>query len=180
MATSTLERTSATDAASARRNAVAVTGPRRWLPLAPLPLRLMMGIGFLYHGAPKIFTSAGHQEFAGMIQSLGVPLPEFAAWMVGLVETIGGLCFLLGAFVTLFAVLNIVDMLVALFLVHLPNGFNFIHIVGTTPDGPVFGMPGFEVNLLYIAALTALLLGGAGAWSLDGRVRRAVPPEPTG
>jgi putative oxidoreductase len=49
-----------------------------------------------------------------------------------------------------------------------------MNVTGMTDAGPEFGMPGYEVNLLYIAALAALLLGGAGAASLDDRVRRAV------
>lgn len=35
---------------------------------APLPLRAMIVIGFLYHGLPK-FTAQGHQEFVGMLQA---------------------------------------------------------------------------------------------------------------
>jgi putative oxidoreductase len=146
----------------------------RWPQWAPVPLRLILGFGFLYHGAPKIFTAAGHEQFTGMLSGIGVPLPNLMAWVVGLVETVGGLCFLLGAFVALFATLNIISMLVAMVAVHLPNGFNFMNVTGMTDAGPEFGMPGYEVNLLYIAALAALLLGGAGAASLDDRVRRAV------
>ncbi len=156
---------------------------RRWLPWAPIPVRLMLGVGFLYHGTPKLFTAGGHQQFVALLQRVGIPLPSVSSWVVGLVETVGGLCFLAGAFVALFAILNILNMAVAMLTVHLPNGFNFIHITGMTDQGPVFGMPGFEVNLLYIAALAALLIGGAGALSLDGRVRAAArrgrrPVEP--
>ncbi len=50
---------------------------------------------------------------------------------------------------------------------NLPHGFNFINITGMDKQGPVFGMPGAEVNLLYIAGLLPLVIGGAGAWSLD-------------
>ena len=144
-----------------------------WPRWAPVPLRLMLGVGFLYHGAPKLFSAAGHEQFVGMLSGIGVPLPSVMAWVVGLVETVGGLCFLIGAFVALFAALNIVNMLVAMLTVHLPHGFNFMNITGSTEAGPQFGMPGYEVNLLYIAALAALMLGGAGAASLDERVRRA-------
>jgi putative oxidoreductase len=149
-------------------------GPSRWVDWAPLPLRLILGIGFLYHGIPKVFTAEGHQQFLGMLQNVGVPLPEVASWAVGLVEVVGGLCFLAGAFVALFAALNIANMLVAMFAVHLPHGFNFINITGMTEQGPQFGMPGFEVNLLYIAALVALLIGGTGKLSLDKPIRRAI------
>ena len=134
---------------------------------APLPLRIMLGIGFLYHGWPKVFTSQGHQGFAGMLGSLGVPAPAMTAWVVGLAEVLGGLALIAGAFVAIASVILIVEMLVAMFTVHLPHGFNFVNITGMGKEGPVFGMPGAEVNLLYIAALLALAIGGAGAGSVD-------------
>ena len=68
--------------------------------------------------------------------------------------------------------LLIVEMLVAMLKVHLPQGFIFIHITAMTTAGPQFGMPGYEVNLLYIAGLLALLLGGAGPASVDEWWRR--------
>ena len=58
-------------------------------------------------------------------------------------------------------------MLVALFTVHLPQGFSFMHITGMTESGPQFGVPGYEVNLIYIAGLLTLIVFGAGAYSLD-------------
>ena len=80
-------------------------------------------------------------------------------------------------FVAIVSVVLIVDMIVAMFMVHLPNGFNFVHITGMGPQGPMFGMPGAEVNLLYIAALLALVIGGAGGWSVDALVQeRKGPP----
>jgi len=148
-----------------------------WLPWAPVPLRLMLGFGFMYHGAPKLFTVEGHQQFTGLLQSLGIPLPELMSWVVGLVETVGGLALILGAFVVLASSLLVVNMIVAMVTVHLPNGFSFINQIGATEQGPQFGMPGYEVNLLYIAGLLALILGGAGAGSLDGPIRRAFGPR---
>ena len=65
------------------------------------------------------------------------------------------------------AVLQIGVMVVALFTVHLGAGFSFMNIIGMSEAGPQFGIPGFEINLLYIAGLSALLLGGAGALSVD-------------
>lgn len=140
------------------------TTSKQW---APLPLRIMLGIGFLYHGWPKVFSSQGHQGFVGMLGSLGVPVPEITAWLVGLAEVVGGLALIAGAFVAVASLVLIVDMLVAMFTVHAPNGFNFINITGMTTQGPEFGMPGAEVNLLYIAGLLALVIGGAGAWSVE-------------
>ena len=135
---------------------------------APLPLRLIVGIAFFYHGFPKVSSAAGHQGFAGMLTGLGVPAPGFMAWVVGLVEVIGGLALILGAFVAIASLLLIINMLVAMFKVHLAAGFSFMNIKGMGPEGPIFGMPGYEVHLLFIAGLLALLLGGAGALSIDG------------
>lgn len=135
---------------------------------APVPLRLMLAVGFLFHGLPKL-TAAGHAGFAGILTGIGVPAPGLAAWGVGAVEVVGALAILLGMYVTLASVLLIVDMVVAAVTVHLAHGFNFINITGMGEQGPIFGMPGVEVNLLYIAALLALLLSGPGALALGRR-----------
>ena len=134
---------------------------------APLPIRIVLGIGFIYHGFPKLFSAEGHQMFEGMLTQSGVPAPNIMSYLVGVVEFFGGLILIAGAYVGAVSILLIIDMLVAAFLVHLPNGFNFIHITGMADSGPTFGMPGYEVILLYIAGLLALLLGGAGALSVD-------------
>jgi putative oxidoreductase len=135
-----------------------------------LPLRLMIGFGMMYHGFPKLFSTQGHTDFAGLLTGLGVPAPGIAAWLVGIVEFAGGLMLIIGAFVTVVSVLLIIDMLVAAALVHVPHGFGFINIRGMTESGSlILGMPGYEVNLLYIAALLALAIGGAGVYSVDER-----------
>ena len=84
------------------------------------------------------------------------------------IEILGGLAILAGAFVALVSVPLIVMMLVAMFTVHLRYGFSAINTIGLTAYGPQFGPPGYEVNLLYIAGLLALILGGAGPLSIDG------------
>jgi putative oxidoreductase len=132
---------------------------------APLPLRVVLGLGFVLHGWEKI--ADGTRGFQGMLQMIGIPGGALTAWFVALVEFIGGLALLAGAFVAIVAALLIADMLVAMFTVHIPHGFSFINITGMGPEGPQFGMPGYEVNLLYMAGLLALILGGAGAYSVD-------------
>ena len=152
------------------------SAPTRW---APLPLRMMLGAGFLYHGWPKVFSPAGHQGFVGMLGSLGVPAPEMTAWLVGSAEVVGGLALVAGAFVAVASAILIVDMLVAMLTVHARYGFNFINITGMGKQGPVFGMPGAEVNLLYIAGLLALVIAGTGAWSVDTLLRGRKRPAST-
>ena len=134
---------------------------------APLPLRLIIGFGFVYHGFPKLFSAGGHDMFVGMLQSIGVPAAGMMAWAVGSVELLGGIALIAGAFMSIASIPLIIDMLVALFSVHLSNGFNFIHITGMTDAGPVFGLPGYEVNLLYIAGLLALFLRGPSHLLVD-------------
>ena len=134
---------------------------------ALIPLRLMFGFGFIYHGFPKLFSSAGHERILGMVQSIGVPLPELMAWVVGIVEFFGGIALLIGAFVPLAAALLSINMLVAALTVHLPHGFHFVNITGMTEAGPQFGMPGMETPLLYLAGLLTLMMAGAGPISVD-------------
>jgi putative oxidoreductase len=81
-----------------------------------------------------------------------------------------GLIILCGAFVPLASVPMIVVLLVAIFTVHLPNGFASIKLVAYDGSGAHFGQPGYETDLLYLAALLALCFGGAGPLSLDGSV----------
>ncbi len=102
-----------------------------------------------------------------MLRGIGVPAPEATAWTVGAIEFFGGLALIVGAFVGVVALLQIGVMVVALFTVHLGAGFSFMNVIGMGEGGPQFGLPGFEINLLYIAGLSALLLGGAGALSVD-------------
>jgi putative oxidoreductase len=61
----------------------------------------------------------------------------------------------------------IVVLLVAILPVHLPNGFSSIKLVAYDGSGAHFGRPGYETDLLYLAALLALCFGGAGPLSLD-------------
>jgi putative oxidoreductase len=150
---------------------VAKTGTR-W---APLPLRLAIGYGFAAHGWAKL--SRGPAGFAALIHQTGMPFPTATAWTVTLLELLGGLAIVAGAFVTAVSVPLIATMLFAMFRVHWRYGFSAIKTIGLTPDGPLFGPPGYEVNVLYTAGLLALILGGAGALSLDRRLaqRRRTP-----
>ncbi|MGD8867402.1 MAG: DoxX family protein [Gemmatimonadales bacterium] len=146
---------------------------KKWRRWAPMPLRLMIGFAFIYHGAPKLFTASGHDAFVGLLQGFGVPVAGLAAWLVAILEVAGGVALIVGAFTAIVSGLLIIEMVVALFAVHLPHGFNFINITGMTESGPQFGMPGFEVNLLYIAGLLTLVLGGAGKLSVDEGLGRS-------
>jgi putative oxidoreductase len=58
-------------------------------------------------------------------------------------------------------------MVVAIATVQLRYGFSSVNTIGLTPAGPVFGPPGYEINLLYIGALITLGLSGPSACSVD-------------
>ena len=142
--------------------------------LASLPVRIIFGFSFMFYGLPKLFDPQTHGFIAGMLTQIGVPAPDLMTYVVGSVESLGGLALLLGALVPLASAALIPVMLVALFTVHLPQGFSFMHIVGLGESGPQFGMPGYEVNLIYIAGLLTLMMVGAGPLSVDGvRASRA-------
>jgi putative oxidoreductase len=141
-----------------------------WRQWAPLPLRLIVGYGFLAHGWAKL--SRGPEGFARLLEQIGTPLPGVMARVSIFTEILGGLAILVGAFVALVSIPLIVMMLVAMFTVHLRYGFSAINTIGLTADGPQFGPPGIEVNLLYIACLLALILGGAGVFSIDRLLAR--------
>src|SRR5262245_13590839 len=115
-----------------------------WRQWAPLPLRLVIGYGFIAHGWAKL--SRGPAGFARWLDQIGAPLPELTAWVSTFTEILGGVGILAGTFIAVVSVPLIVMMLVALFTVHLRYGFSAINTIGLTADGPQFGPPGYEVN----------------------------------
>jgi putative oxidoreductase len=139
----------------------------RW---APIPLRVIVGYGFMEHGFAKL--AKGPDAFANILQAIGVPGPHFMAWSTILVEIFGGLAVILGAFVTLASLPMAAVLLVAMFTVHLPYGFSAIKLIAVTATGAHFGPPGYEVNLLYLACLSALVLGGSGPLAIDGLITK--------
>ena len=143
---------------------------------APIPLRAIVGFGFMQHAFAKL--SKGPDSFAAILHAMNVPAPHVMAWLTILVELLGGLSVLLGGFVTLVSLPMAIVLLVAMFTVHLPFGFSSIKLLAVTEAGPQFGPPGYETVLLYLACLAALVLGRAGPLSIDGaisRVRREAP-----
>ena len=137
---------------------------------ASIPLRLIVGYGFMEHGFAKM--SRGPDAFAAILGTLGVPAPHFMAWVSILIELLGGLAVLLGGCVTLASIPMTMLLLVAILTVHLPNGFSSVKLVAITAAGPQFGPVGYEVDLLYLACLAALVFMGAGPFSLDSLIQK--------
>jgi putative oxidoreductase len=137
-------------------------GGNEW---SQLPLRLIVGYGFMAHGIAKLVS--GPERFADILLAIGVPEPHVLAWLTIIVELLGGLAVLLGVFVRLFSVPMAMILLVAMFTVHLPYGFSSIRLLAVTPAGAQFGPPGYETDLLYLACIVALAGGRPGPWSVD-------------
>ncbi|MDR6943158.1 DoxX family protein [Mucilaginibacter pocheonensis] len=132
---------------------------------SPLCLRLIVGFGFMAHGWAKI--SRGTAGFEKLLIQTGVPMPHLMSIVAPYTELIGGFLILIGLFTRWVSIPLIISMLVAMLTVNIHYGFSSIKTIGLTPAGPLFGPPGYEINLLYIACLLSLMITGAGALSVD-------------
>jgi len=90
---------------------------QRW---TAIPLRLLVGCGFMAHGYAKI--ARGPDHFFAILQVLNVPAPHLMGWLTILTELVGGLAVLVGVFVPLVSVPMAATLLTAMFAVHLPYG----------------------------------------------------------
>lgn len=123
-------------------------------------LRVVLGVIFIAHGLPKITT--GIDGTAQMFASLSIPAPLVVAWLIALLETLGGLLLLVGFLVTPVALLLVAEMMTAIILVHAANGF---YVVGN-------GNGGVEFSLLLGVGLLAMVLCGPGLAAIDNRGSR--------
>ena len=116
---------------------------------APLILRLALGLVFVVHGYPKLFTHFSQtKEF---FNSVGIKPAKFWVFVVGAVEFFGGIALILGFAVQLAALLIAINMIVAILLVKFRKGF-----VG-----------GYEFDLALLAIAVSLLFLGAGFYAFD-------------
>lgn len=127
----------------------------------PVALRLGFGVVLTVHGIGRFnigpFASdSGVAGFAGFLGgSLGVPAPLFFAWVVTLVEAVGGVLLLVGLFTRYVAALAAIDMFVAMTIFHLPRGFS------------AYANAGYEFTMMLTLVGIALVLSGPGALSLE-------------
>lgn len=137
---------------------------------APLILRVVVGIVFFAHGAQKLlgwFGGSGIAGTTGFLAQLGFAGAGFWAWVLALVEFFGGLALFFGVLTSVAAVLLAINMLVAMFTVHIKNGF-------------FLAKGGIEFALVLFAMVVALAFSGAGKWSIDRmRCKNCKEPEPT-
>ena len=142
----------------------------RLSPWSPLPLRLIVGYGFMAHGEAKL--ARGPEHFAAILHAIGVPQPQLMSALTIFVELVGGAMVILGLGVEVAAVPMAVVLAVAILTVHLPNGFSSIKLQSVDVAGAHFGQPGYETDLLYLAGLAALILTGPGPLAPRLRSRR--------
>lgn len=138
---------------------------------APFILRIIVGIGFFVHGYAKL--SKGPEGFIKLLHQAGVPMPEAMAWLAIISEVAGGVALIAGAFVSIVSIPLIITMLTALFTVQYKYGYSSIKTIGLDANGPKFGPPGYEINLLYIGALIMLIFAGAGKFSIDSVISKS-------
>lgn len=136
--------------------------PNAWYAL---PLRAIIGYGFLEHGCAKLIR--GPDAFIGILHAIGMPFADLFGWATILIEVLGGIMVIAGALVPIAAIPMIAVLLVATFTVHLPYGFSSIKLMSFDAAGAHFGQPGYETDMLYLAGLLALSFGGAGSLSFD-------------
>lgn len=124
----------------------------RYAHLAPVVLRVALGIIFIVHGVPKLISPGG---FVGFFTHIGIPLPSVMVIVVGLVETVGGLALLAGRWMRLAAGLLAIDMLGAIVLAKRSMGF----------------LNGWEFDFALLAACLSLMLSSPAR---EGETRRAL------
>ncbi|MFJ2621586.1 DoxX family protein [Glutamicibacter sp. NPDC087344] len=121
--------------------------------VALLVLRVVLGLILVAHGWQKYFqfTLPG---VTASFEQMGVPLAALVAPVVATLELAGGIALILGVVTRVAAGLLALDMLGALFMVHLPAGL-FVD------NG------GYELVAILGAGAVALALAGPGAYSAD-------------
>jgi putative oxidoreductase len=122
----------------------------KFKPLALLLLRVALGIIFIYHGYPKLFTHT--RDTMQMFEHLG--FPGFFVYIAGALEFFGGIVLILGLFTRIAGLLLAGEMAIAVWRVHLPQG-------------PITMVKNYEFPLVLAAAAFTLATVGAGLISLD-------------
>ena len=136
--------------------------------LGILLLRLILGVAIAAHGAQKLFGwfgGYGIKGTGGFFETLGFRPGALFATASGLSEFIGGALIALGLLGPIGPMLVIATMVVAIFSVHIKNGF-------------FQSANGYELNLMYIASSLAVAIASPGSFSLDAYVGLSALHQP--
>lgn len=133
-----------------------------WGGYAPLVLRVVTGVIFAMHGYQKLMQ-IGVEGTAGFLMGLGFPMVTVFAVLLIVAELVGGLMLIAGFWTHWTSKVLAVVALVALFTVHISNGF-------------FMATGGYEFILLILAATVSLMITGAGAFSVDGWMKKSAQP----
>ncbi len=126
----------------------------RQLSIGLVALRVAVAAVFINHGRQKLFVY-GFAGVTGAFTQMGVPFPGIMGPFVGLLEFFGGIALIIGLLTRPLALAFAIDMLVAILLVQLKKGFS-----------------GYELEFLLLGSSVALLLTGAGRFSVDALLAR--------
>ncbi len=129
----------------------------RYKEYGPIFLRLLVGVRLIYGTQDNVFSGARMEEFIHFLGQFGFPFPEVCAWLSVYAQFIGGILILLGAFIRPAALVMILNFLVAIFMVHLPAGDDFLNTYQA-------------LTMLFISSY--FLLSGAGKLSIDEWLER--------
>jgi putative oxidoreductase len=126
-------------------------------------MRLVLGVVFFLHGSQKMLGSFGGFGFSGTMQAFTgmMHIPAPFAFLAICAEFFGGLALIPGLLARVAAFGIAVNMIVAVLMVHLPNG-PFMNWYGNQKG------EGYEYHLLALALAIPIMIRGAGAFSVDG------------
>ena len=131
--------------------------------LGLLILRLVVGVGFVAHGVPKLFSSWGPspRETTALLENAGVASAYLVTMAMGVVETLGGTLLLVGGYTVWAALLLTVTTAAVGGVLYFPNGY----FLNWSLDGST--QHGYELHVLRVGALACLMLAGPGGLSFD-------------
>ena len=124
------------------------------LPL--LFIRLVLAYGFW---GPAMMKWNNINAIADWFKDMGIPFPVVNAYLAATTELTGSVFLLLGFATRLISLPLMIVMSVAIFSVHLPNGFEA-------------GSNGFEIPLYYLIMLFTLFVYGPGRISIESFLKR--------
>jgi putative oxidoreductase len=141
---------------------------------ALLVLRVASGLIFIPHGVTKVFGSGGVAKFASSLPSYGIPV--FLGYIAAYSELIGGILLIVGLLTRIDALFLAGTMFVAAFVVQLPD---VLHDPDAGANRVFAAIRAMETPLSILAAMVALILMGAGRFSIDALIfRRGAGSQP--